>query len=212
MKTLYSSCFFAMCLLLTVCHADQATAQVSPTATAQQAPAAATRTSHAILKLPNRFTAYTSESIDKHRLCVVGTITDEDSMNQKPVVYVAEATSKRVLWMTRLDLPADMYQSRATHCTRHGNALFVLLQSDTQSEQTLSQTLLRVVRLDAESGTVQLQRDVDVPTAYSAWVDEGSIHFQWNGDRLVITGNDKPDSDHDRHAIFTVKLNDDLKL
>lgn len=132
-------------------------------------------------------------------------------MNQKPFAYGAQAANKQVLWIAKLQLPADMYQSRATHCIRHGNALFVLLQSDTQSEQTLSQTLLRVVKLDAENGAVQFQRDIDVPSAYSAWVDEGSSHFQWNGGRLVITGDARLDSNHDRQTTFTVRLNEDLK-
>lgn len=211
MKNFRSSCFFVMCLLLTACNANQTMALASPLAPVQQTPAVAISASPGTLKLPDHFTAYVSEPIGNNQLCITGTITDEDGMNQKPVAYLTEAASKRVPWIAKLDLPADMYQSRATHCTRHGNALFVLLQSDTQSEQTLSQILLRVVKLDAASGAVQAQQGVDVPTAYSACVDEGSTHFQWNGDRLVFTGNDKLDSDHDRQATFTGRLNGDPK-
>jgi hypothetical protein len=165
----------------------------------------------ASLKLPAHFTAYASQPIDDNRVCVAGRTTDADGINQKPVAYVAEQASKRVLWIARLDVPADMYQSRATHCTRHGDSLYILLQSDTQSEQTLSQTLLRVVKLDAASGAMQLQQDVDVPAAYSAWVDEGANRFAWNGDRLVITGHDLLDADHARQTTFTLRLNNDLK-
>jgi hypothetical protein len=67
------------------------------------------------------------------------------------------------------------------------------------------------VKLDAQSGAVELQRDVDVSTAYSAWVDEGSSHFQWNGDHLIVTGNEKLNSNHERQVTFTARLNDDLK-
>ena len=146
-----------------------------------------------------------------NRVCVAGRTTDADGVNQKPVAYAVEQTSKHIFWIARLDVPADMYQSRATHCARHGDSLYILLQSDTQSEQSLSQTLLRVVKLDAASGTMQLQQDIDVPAAYSIWVDEGANHFAWNGDRLVITGHDLLDADHARQATFTLRLNDDLK-
>jgi hypothetical protein len=228
MKTIRSTSLLVLCLLSAACHAsppaDAGNASTSPRATATMpsarapAPVVTAYNPYARppLKLPGHFTAYATESIGNDQLCVAGTVTDEDGMHQKPVAYVAqaadkEAANKHVLWLAKLEVPADMYESRATHCTRHGNALFVLLQSDTQSEQTLSQTLLRVVKLDAQSGAVQLQRDVDVSTAYSAWVDEGSSHFQWNGDHLIVTGNEKLDSNHERQATFTARLNDDLK-
>jgi hypothetical protein len=163
------------------------------------------------LKPPDHFTAYASQPVGDNRICVAGRTTDADGIHQKPVAYVAEQASKRVLWIARLDVPTDMYQSRATHCARHGDSLYLLLQSDTQSEQTLSQTLLRVVKLNAASGTMQLQKDVDVPAAYSVWVDEGANRFAWNGDRLVITGHDLLDADHARQTTFTLRLNNDLK-
>ena len=161
--------------------------------------------------LPDRFTAYASESIGNNQICVAGRTTDVDGINQKPVVYVAEQASKRLLWITSLDVPPEMYQSRATHCTRRGESVYVLLQSDTQSEQSLSQTLLRVVKLGATNGTVQIQQDIDVPTAYSAWVDEGATHFTWHADRLVVEGHDRLDADHEQQGTFTLRLNDDLK-
>jgi hypothetical protein len=213
-------------ITISACSASQSAAQVPPAATSIPVPAAPVTTpsvssvrqvsaaasaNTASLKLPNHFTAYASESIGNNKFCVVGSNTNEDGMNQKPVAYEADAASKQVFWLAHLDPPADMYQSRATHCTRNGDVLFVLVQSDTQSEQTLSQTLLRVVKLNAASGAVQLQQDVDVPTAYSAWVDEGSSHFQWINDRLVVTGNQRLDSDHDRQTTFTLRLNGDLK-
>jgi hypothetical protein len=165
----------------------------------------------ASLKLPAHFTAYASQPIGSDRVCIAGRTTNADGIGQKPVVYVAEQASKHVLWIARLDVPADTYQSRATHCTRHGDSLYILLQSDTQSEQTLSQTLLHVVKLTAASGAVQLQQNVDVPSAYSVWVDEGANRFAWNGDRLVITGHDLLDADHARQSTFTLRLNNDLK-
>jgi hypothetical protein len=162
------------------------------------------------LKMPENFIPYASESIGDAMLCTVGAATDDDGLNQKPVVYVADAASKRVIWVARLDVPPDTYQSRATHCNRLGDAVFVLLQSDTQSEQTLSQTLLRAVKLDAVTGAVQTQHDVDVPTAYTAWVEEGANHFQWQGQSLIVSGGYRMKADQYRPTPFTVRLNNNL--
>lgn len=165
----------------------------------------------ATVKLPDHFTAYASASIGHGRRCVSGISTDEDGMKQTPVVYATNTSGKRLLWITRPELPADVYQSRATHCTINGDALYVLLQSDTQASQSLSQTLLRVVKLDASLGTVQLQKDIEVPGSYSAWVDKGATRFVWKRNRLVINGNSRLASDHERLQNFTVRLNSDLE-
>ena len=184
-------------------------AQAWPTTTPVQHRTAST--SVATVKLPDHFTAYASASIGHGRRCVSGISTDEDGMKQTPVIYATNTTGKRLLWIARPELPADVYQSRATHCVGHGDALYVLLQSDTQASQSLSQTLLRVVKLNASLGTVQLQKDIEVPGSYSAWVDKGATRFVWNGDRLVIHGNSRLASDHERLQNFTVRLNTDLE-
>jgi hypothetical protein len=160
-------------------------------------------------RLPENFTSYAIESIGNNELCIVGAATDDDGLNQKPVVYVADS-KKHPIWVARLDLPKDTYQSRATHCNRSGNSVYVLLQSDTQSEQTLSQTLLHAIKLDVAAGTVQAQQNVNVPGAYTAWVDEGASHFQWQGTALMVSGNYRLKSDQDQPATFTVRLNSAL--
>jgi hypothetical protein len=164
------------------------------------------------LKLPNHFTAYVSESIGDGKLCVVGAATDDDGLNQKPIAYLADTKGKQAIWVAQLDLPPNTFQSRATHCNQHGGAVFVLLQSDTQSEQSLSQTLLRVVKLDAVTGAVKAQRNVDVAAAYTTWVDEGENHFQWQDDVLTISGNYRRQSDQDEPTPFTTHLTNDLNL
>ncbi len=171
----------------------------------------AIRAPRAKLKFPEHFRAYASTPIGHGQRCISGIDTDADGMNQRPVVYAATASSKRVLWIAQLDLPADMYQSRATHCTGRGDALYVLLQSDTQASQSLSQTLLRVVKLNASTGAVQSQQDVEVPATYSAWVPKGATHFVWNGNRLAINGDARSASDRERFQKFAVRLNGDLK-
>ena len=206
---------FALCSLSCACSAGGSEPSNSGIAAEPLASAAtATPPSHAVkaasLKLPANFTSYASESIGKNILCHVGAVTGDDGMNQKPIAYAETVQSKQVLWVAQLNLPPDTFQSRATHCTSSGDTTFVLLQSDTQSEQTLSQTLLRVVKLDTQTGTLQTQRNVDVPKAYSAWVNEGASHFQWQGNALVVSGNYRLSSDNDNQAQFTVHLNSNL--
>lgn len=163
-------------------------------------------------QIPQGFSSYASESIGDNRRCVAGAATDEDGMNQRPVVYLAQASGKPI-WVHALALPADTYQSRATHCLRQGDALYVLLQSDTQPAQTLSQTLLRVVKLDLADGAMQAGGDVAVAGAqgaYSAQVDEGADRLRWENGGVVVSGQyfalDAPDQRKD----FTAALKADL--
>jgi hypothetical protein len=165
----------------------------------------------AAVKLPVNFTSYASESIGRNVLCHVGAVTGDDGMEQKPVVYAENEKDKKILWVKRLQLPPNTFQSRATHCAGSGDAAFVLLQSDTQSEQTLSQTLLRVVKLNADTGALITQQDLNVPKAYTAWVAEGADRFKWQGNALVIAGNYRTSSDDANQPEFTAHLNGYLK-
>ena len=171
----------------------------------EQAPARGVTT-----QIPKNFSEYASESVGTGKRCIAGATTDGDGMNQRAVAYVTDATDKRPRWVDKLNLPPHTYQSRATHCTSSGPALFVLLQSDTQPEQTLSQTLLRVAKLDPATGTVQIQRDIQVPGAFSTWVDEGPSHFQWKGAALTVSGNLRPQSSTDQQTTFTMRLDSHL--
>lgn len=119
-------------------------------------------------------------------------------------------SNKQPSWVDQLELPSNTYQSRATHCASSGRALFVLLQSDTQPERTLSQTLLHVVRVDPVTGTVQVQRDIQIPGASSAWVHVGSDHFHWTAGGLIVSGIEQPQSSPDQQRHFALRLDDDL--
>jgi len=163
------------------------------------------------LKVPANFTSYASESIGGNVLCHVGAVTGDDGMEQKPVVYAENQKDRKILWVKQLALPPNTFQSRATHCSGSGDAAFVLLQSDTQSEQTLSQTLLRVVKLNADTGALITQQDLNVPKAYTTWVAEGAGQFKWQGNALVIAGNYRTSSDDANQPEFTAHLNGDLK-
>ena len=160
--------------------------------------------------VPQGFSSYAAEPLGEGRHCVVGAVSDEDGMNQKPFVYLEDTTANRVLWIRPLDLPANTYQGRATHCLRKGGTMYVLLQADTQAAQTLSQTLLRVVELDLAKGNVTGSREVavaGVTDAYSAWVDKGEDAFHLadkNG--LSIQGEYFRMADPDRHLPFKVTV------
>ncbi|GLQ48616.1 hypothetical protein GCM10010872_00650 [Dyella flava] len=112
-------------------------------------------------------------------------------MNQKPFAYV-EDLDHRVRWTAPIALPNDAYQARLTHCERLNDALYVLMQADTQQQQTLSQTLLQIVKLNAANGAVIGSTYVDVPgvkDAYSSWVDKGNVNFQAEKEKLIISGH-----------------------
>lgn len=160
--------------------------------------------------VPQGFSSYTAAPLGDNRHCVVGAVTDEDGMNQKPFVYLEDTTANRVLWTRPLDLPANTYQGRATHCLRKGGSVYVLLQADTQAAQALSQTLLRVVDLDLAKGNVVGNHDIAVPGvagAYSAWVDKGDDAFHLadkNG--LSIQGEYFRMADPEKHLPFKVTV------
>ena len=159
------------------------------------------------------FSAYASVSIGGNKRCVAGAELDEDGMHQKPVIYLSEGANKRVVWRKTLPLPADVYQSRATHCLLKSNALYVLLQSDTQPQQSLSQTLLRVVKLRPDDGGMQIHTDIQLPgvmDACSAWVNSGPRNFRWQNGALVISGHYFRLADDQQRRLFQVSLSEDL--
>jgi hypothetical protein len=181
-----------------------------PAATMSTRPILQAWTTRHAAHIPKNFSEYGAHSMDNGEHCVVGDTTDDDGMNAHAVAYVIDATATQPTWVDTLNLPPDTYQSRATHCTSSGRALFVLLQSDTRPEQTLSQTLLRVVRLDPATGAVQVQRDIQVPGAFSAWVELGPGHFQWKGGVLTVSGGRRPESSPDRQTTFKAHRDNDL--
>jgi len=211
---------------LTACAAEPAgerVAAVSAASRAAQSPdAAAVRTrpapaavapTAAPAEIPAGFSSYASESIGGNRQCVVGAATDEDGMNHKPVVYLAE-TSGRPVWVRSLDLPADAHQGRATHCLGEGGALYLLLQSDTQSQQSLSQTLLHAVKLDAGSGATVARAELRVPGAsgaMSAWVGEDPAGFAWRDGGLEVNGQYARSGERDRAQPFRLRVGAELQ-
>lgn len=146
---------------------------------------------YAQVSIPQGFSSYASEPIGNGATCHAGAVLDEDGMNQKPFAYV-EDLDHRFRWTVLIALQNDAYQARLTHCEQVDDALYVLMQADTQQQKTLSQTLLQVVKLNAANGTVIRSTCVDVPgvkDAYSAWADKGNENFQAAKDKVIISGH-----------------------
>lgn len=158
--------------------------------------------------LPEGFKPYATRAIDGDRSCTAGVVTDPDGLQQRPVVAISGA-NRTVLWARHLEGLEDAYQARATHCVQGGDALYVLLQSDTDSSPALSQTLLSVVRLDAQ-GNLTGASDLSVPDAagkaYSAYVGEVPADFEWTGGALVVKGEYFLTADAEARKPFALTL------
>jgi hypothetical protein len=163
--------------------------------------------------VPQGFSSYAVETISNNNQCVVGAVVDDDGTNQKPFVYVVDPRTKQVAWSEELDLPANTYQSRATHCLESDGSLFVLLQSDTQSEQTLSQTLLRVEKLNVNDGSLKGSEDISLPSvngAYSAWVDDEKASFHIEKNLIAVSGHYYKLADANKRLTFRAVIKDSL--
>lgn len=133
---------------------------------------------------------YASVPLGSGWQCDVGAVLHGNVLREQPVVSVVGPTGA-VRWRTRLPLPAHFYQGRATHCVASPGSVYVLVQLDTSAQQSMNETVLRVVRLSRRTGVHETTHEVDVPhvTAdYTSWVAKGADHFQLRGGKLVIKG------------------------
>jgi hypothetical protein len=160
--------------------------------------AAATK-APALAKLPKGFSHYGTTPVAGGGECVTGDSTKE-GMDGRAVVYVDDPTSHQIKWIRSIPLPPRRYQNRATHCFAMGDSLFVLVQTDTHQQTSLSQTLLSVIELSAADGAIKATRDEELPgidDAYSAWVDKGNAGFHEEAGKIKISGKyflmDHPD-------------------
>lgn len=155
--------------------------------------------------VPESFNSYATENVGNEQLCVAGTLTDEDGMNQEASLYLLNKSDRGVVWGKLLERSADTFQSRATHCVASGAFIYVLAQDDTQSQQELSQTLLRVIKLNRIDGAVIFDRALMPPVAdaYSAGVEEGGAHFSLGENQLSVRGTYVTSTDRDNPVEFT---------
>lgn len=153
------------------------------------------------------FVSYSALPIGPDQQCVVGAQVDEDGMNQRPVVRLTK--DGRDVWVARPRLPPLSFQGRATHCQVSESTVFVLVQSDTQPEASLSQTFVEMVALDRGSGTVLQVHSIEPPEvqgAYTAWVEQGGGNFRLAGGRVLIAGEYALLTSRETQVNFTVEI------
>lgn len=205
-------------LLLTAAMGANANqiAQPSGTATTTSTPQSRSQEHRAPVNqtqtVPSDVSFYAKRMIGSTQQCMVGARTDNDGMNEKPIVYVDEH-ARGILWHITLPLPANTFQARATHCVGTPSTLYVLVQGDTQPELALSQTMLEVVALKRTTGSVVASKAIDVPnvsSAHTTWVEEGKMHFLAEGGRLILAGKYALLSDRDHPIEFSLKISQDL--
>jgi hypothetical protein len=163
--------------------------------------------------LPSSISLYAEPGIGDGQHCLVGVQTDDDGMNERPVAYL-EKSSAAVMWHASLPLPPHTYQARATHCVGTPTTLYVLVQGDTQPEQSLSQTLLEIVALNRATGTVTATKAIEPPNisdAHTAWVEAGEEHFSAQGKDLIVTGKFAPLSNRGNPQDFSLKVPQNLR-
>lgn len=163
--------------------------------------------------LPADFREYGATAFDEDKLCVVGAASNSDELAQRPYLVVKRADSgQAALWVQALSGIEGMYQTRATHCVHDGGTLYVLMQSDTHSQQTLSQTQLSVATIASEGGEASSEY-VAVPgtqnRAYSAWVETGAENFTLRNRQLHVHGHYRFTDDRATEHDFDVALDPD---
>ncbi len=158
--------------------------------------------------LPEHLRVYEAKPVNGQRTMIAGAVADQDGLNQHAFVALTDGSAQRVVdWARNLDDLEDANESRATHCVHGGDALYVLLQSDTQAPQSLSQTVLAVARLSL-AGDVQEIVRLDIPgtsgKACSAFVRHVSGAFTWDAGQLRVEGEYFLLSDPERREPFVL--------
>lgn len=167
-------------------------------------------------ELPPGFDSFgASTPIGDNRYCAVGAIADEDGMNHRPYVYIADASGKRIGWVKPLNVPRNFYESVAERCLRKGTALYVLQSSNTLMQASLSQALLRLVKLNLATGHIDASADIEVPGvggSYSTWVDKEPNGLISNERGIVVSGEYffHDDGKSDQHFPFKLVFDDNL--
>lgn len=132
--------------------------------------------------------------------CIAGARID-DLGRQTAIVLGLRADGSR--WVTKVPRDPDFHQSRATHCACSVEACYVAIATDTQSAQTLSQTLLSVARLSSDTGAITETRLIKtLPGAndvYTAWLDPGQSMFSIRHGQLQLRGQWRSHGEQDAH-------------
>lgn len=187
MKNIRFTCLMTLVFLLPAASAGCTDTQPGTGASASVSAQARTTRGHA--KLPANVDIYATTDVGDGQQCLVGTKSDKDGLNERPVVYLAKP-GDIFAWHVQLPILEGSYQGRATHCAASADDLYVLVQIDTYSQKNLNQGLLQVVKLN-KNGTVRVSKYIDVPNVsvdYTSWVELGDNNFKLEGSKLVIRG------------------------
>lgn len=188
MKNIRFTCLLTLVLLLPAVSTGCADAE--PWAGSSSSVPAQPKAAQGHAKLPGNVDIYATTDMGNGQQCLVGTKSDKDGLNERPVVYLAKSEGI-FAWHVQLPILEGSYQGRVTHCVDAANDLYVLVQIDTYSQQNLNQGLLQVVELNKKSGTVRVSKYIDVPNVsvdYTSWVELGDNNFKLEGSKLVIRG------------------------
>lgn len=167
-------------------------------------------------EVPPSFDSFGPSSlIGGDRYCAVGAVADEDNMNHRPYVYIADASGKRTGWVKPLNVPRNFYESVAIRCLRKGDALYVLQSSNTLMQPSLTQVLLRLVKLNLANGHIEASVNIEAPGVggvYSTWVNKGPEGLTISANGVAVAGEYFfQDGDKgDQHFPFEVSFDDNL--
>jgi hypothetical protein len=129
-----------------------------------------------VINHPTDFKRYSTAAMNGG-ICIVGARLDD--LGQQQAVVTAQRSDGSRLWTTDLPKEPAFYENRATHCTCGGSACYVAVATDTQAAQTLSQTLLSIVKVDVVTGAILGERSIHrvpgVANARSIWMDSSDV-------------------------------------
>jgi hypothetical protein len=147
--------------------------------------------SHAA-SIPANFEKYATTDVGSGLRCVVGAVIKKGEMSDgRAYVYMEESASHKIRWITPIPLRAGWYQNRASHCVAAGDAIYALVQSDTNAVPVMSQTLVSIAALNRASGHMEPSDPViasNLRGAHTVFVYEGAENFRFADGKIVVTG------------------------
>lgn len=169
--------------------------------------------STAAVHAPDNLSVYDSVAVESGAYCVAGSIS-EDGTDQRPYVAISSEKQSKGRILAALELPLGKYaKGRATRCFAHDGSLYALVEFDTQFGAQVSQTLLEVFRIQANTFSVTARRPVrlnKVEAAYSLWMPEGDSAFVWSGRYIQLSGKYFLLSDRNDIKLFDLRFDGNL--
>lgn len=99
---------------------------------------------------------------DGARACLAGSSFDPDVAQNSGELMVVDYKRNALLWKKHIPAPEDSVALKAAQCTFSGDHVYVLANVNTQSSQTLNQTLVYLYQFDADGKQVGF-KELGVP-------------------------------------------------